>query len=101
MNDFNLKRYLIEDRLTSSERFDINENEDKEEFGFFFPPMRGGISDKGKVEDLLNKNGIDYTDGGMYVIDFKGKNVNWKDIMNLLNDSGIHSGQTYTYRGGK
>ena len=100
MKDFDLRRFLIEDRLTSNERFDINENEieGKDDFGFFFPPLKGGVSDKEKAEAILNEIGIDYTDGGMFVIDFKGKNYNWKNIMRLLHDSGIYSSQTYTYR---
>lgn len=100
MKDFDLRRFLIEDRLTSNDRFDINENEieEKDDFGFFFPPLKGGVSDKEKAEAILDKNGIDYTDGGMFVIDFKGKNYKWKDIMSLLHDNGIYSSQTYTYR---
>jgi len=98
MDNFNLKRYLVEDRLTSSERFNINESEDKEEFGFFFPPMKGGISDKEKAMKLFKQNGYDFIDGGMYVVDFKGKGHSWKEVMDLLYDNMVFSSQTYTYR---
>ena len=97
MNTFNLRNYLIEGRLMSEERFDIKE-EDKEEFGFFFPPMKGGISDKEKAMKLFKQNGYDFIDGGMYVVDFKGKGHSWKEVMDLLYDNMVFSSQTYTYR---
>jgi hypothetical protein len=97
MKKFDLKRYLIEGRLLEEKRFNINE-EDKEEFGFFFPPMKGGVSDKEKAMKLFKQNGYDFIDGGMYVVDFKGKGHSWKEVMDLLYDNMIFSSQTYTYR---
>ena len=97
MNTFNLRNYLIEGRLMSEERFDIKE-EDKEEFGFFFPPMKGGVSDKEKAMKLFKENGYDFTDGGMFVVDFRGKGHSRKETKDLLNDNGIYSSLTYTYR---
>lgn len=97
MEKFDLKGYLIGGRLLERERFDIKE-EDKEEFGFFFPPMKGGVSDKEKAMKLFKENGYDFTDGGMFVVDFRGKGHSWKETKDLLYDNGIYSSQTYTYR---
>ena len=97
MGTFNLKNYIAEGRLMSEERFDIKE-EDKEKFGYFFPPMKGGVSDKEKAMKLFKENGYDFTDGGMFVVDFRGKGHSWKETKDLLYDNGIYSSQTYTYR---
>ena len=47
---------------------------------------------------LFKENGYDFTDGGMFVVDFRGKGHSWKETKDLLYDNGIYSSQTYTYR---
>ena len=100
MSTFNLRNYLIEGRLMSEERFDINE-EDTDEFGFFFPPSKSGASEKETAMKLFKENGLNFTDGGMFIIDFKGKGHSWKEVKDLLYDNMMFNNQTYTYRGGK
>jgi hypothetical protein len=92
MEDFNLRRFLVEGRLEEGY------NDDKDDFGFFFPPKNlNDLGHKDKAEAIFKENNIDYNDGGMFIIDFRGKNQNWRELMDLLTGNGIHSHTTYTY----
>ena len=95
MDNFDLKKYLAEGRLLKEEnednkKFDSDiEGNTEKDFGIWFRAGVMGKKQAQQAKDLLTQKGIDFDDKGEFAIDFKGKNIEKREIWQLLRDNNL------------
>jgi hypothetical protein len=68
--------------------FDIERNTGKN-FGLWFRAGVMGKKQAQQAKDLLTQKGIDFNDRGEFSIDFGGKNIEQREIVQLLRNNNL------------
>ena len=93
MENFDLKKYLAENKLVKEEMSfddDIDHKTNKNDFAFWYRAGARGKAQALKAKELLTKNGIDADySKGPYYIDFKNANVEQRVAHQILRDAGL------------
>ena len=92
MDNFNLRTFLAEGKLSSEMQFDsdIEGKTNKNDFAFWYRAGARGKAQALKAQELLQQNGIDadYSKGPFY-IDFSNAGVEQRVVHQMLRDAGL------------
>ena len=92
MDNFNLRTFLAEGKLSSEMQFDsdIEGKTNKNDFAFWYRTGARGKAQALKAQELLQQNGIDadYSKGPFY-IDFSNAGVEQRVVHQMLRDAGL------------